>query len=104
MPTLDLTSPAVPRFDKTADREIRYVTYTGPASYATGGDSFTAADVGLGRIDRVIGAHASNGTVLLALFYDYTNSKMKWFVSALTESTATTDLSAYSIRLVVIGR
>ena len=104
MATLDLTAPAVPKFDKTYDREIRYVTYTGPASYVTGGDALAPADVGFGRIDQVMGAWASNGSVLLPLLYDYTNSKMKWFAAALTEQAGAANLSTYTVRLMIIGR
>ena len=84
--------------------------YTGPASYATGGDSFTPAEVKLGQIDVLLFELASNGTLGLPVLYDYANGLVKWFTTlgaglgGVVEMTAGTDLSAYTARFEAIGR
>lgn len=77
--------------------------YTGPASYVTGGDPFTAADVKLGAIHFMDIENASNGTVVLVVRYDYVNNKMDWFDLAGVEIANATDLSAYSARFEAVG-
>lgn len=101
MATLDTTT--VPKHDASNTRIRKFVTYTGPTSYATGGDSLTAADLGLGRIHMFNADLATNGTVVLLLRYDYTNSKVKWFDLAGNETANGTNVSAYSARVEVIG-
>lgn len=102
MPTL---AHIVRTYDHSSTRHRRTWLYTGPVSYVTGGDALTASDVKLGEIEAVVGGEvASNGSVILLLFYDHTNQKMKWFDLAGAEVAGATDLSAYSSRLTVEGR
>lgn len=102
MATLDRTT--VPMHDASKDRLRKFPIYTGPTSYATGGDSLTAAECQLGKIHFVSPEFATNGTAILCLRYDYTNAKMKWFDFAGNEIAAATNLSTYSARLEVIGQ
>ncbi len=77
--------------------------YTGPASYATGGESISAAALKLGQVHVVLFEAASNGTVIILLRYDYTNSKVKAFDMAGAEIANATDLSTYTARFEAIG-
>lgn len=85
----------------------RYVdTYTGPASYVTGGDSFVAGDANLGRILKWGATLARNagGTIYL-LWYDATNAKVLWFVPSTGAQVANaTDLSGFTAVIEVIGK
>jgi hypothetical protein len=77
--------------------------YTGPASYATGGESILAGALKLGQVHLVLFEPASNGTVIILLKYDYTNSKVKAFDMAGAEIANATDLSTYTARFEAIG-
>lgn len=77
--------------------------YTGPASYATGGESITAATFKLGQVHVVLFNPATNGSVIVLLAYDYTNNKVKAFDMAGVEIANATDLSAYTARFEAIG-
>ena len=83
------------------------IRYVGPASYATNGDSFTAQESGIGVIEQVIFGVAVNaaGAAPRLLVYDYTNSKVRWFVpNTGDEVAAATDLSGYTVRTQVLGK
>ena len=77
--------------------------YTGPASYATGGESITASQLKLGELQIVLFTLATNGTVVIVLAYDHTNAKVKAFDMAGAEIANGTDLSAYTARFEAIG-
>lgn len=104
MPTIDLTV-ARPR-DVAGVRRRTIGQYTGPASYATGGDPFVAGDAGLGEIEKMIFAIARNvaGTAIRFVTYDHTNGKAMWFTDSSTEVAATTDLSTFRVRFEAVGR
>jgi hypothetical protein len=102
MPTIDRTIGA---FHDSSHARIRKIgAYTGPASYVVGGDPFTAADVGMGRIELLVLEPASNGTDLRIARYDYTAGTVKWFDLAGAELAGATVLSAYSARFEAIGK
>lgn len=103
MPTLNKTT--IRYQDNAGVRRRRVVIYTGPASYATGGDAFTASDVSLGQLEFAPNAIAHSGTATRLLAYDYTNAKYLWYVpNTGAEVAATTDLSAFTVRLEVAGK
>ena len=79
--------------------------YTGPASYATGGDAFLAADVKLGQIDVVVFEHAINAalTTIYFLRWSKTANKVLWFSASGTEVANATDLSGFTGRFEAIG-
>ena len=85
----------------------RYVdTYTGPSSYATGGDPIVAGDVGLGRIFACHVGLAVNaaGTIYL-LRYFIASAVMKWYVpSTGVEVANATNLSGFSAHLEFVGK
>ena len=85
----------------TCKRQV--ATYTGPASYATGGDAITPNDFRLGTIDAILGLSISNGTAVLHGWYNVATQTIMWFVAAGTEVTNATDLSTYTGRIEVVG-
>lgn len=101
MPTIDRTT--FTSADASNAKLRRLGIYTGPASYATGGDPCTPADLGLGKIHVFLIEPPTNGTVIVHAVYDYTNETVKWFDEAGAEIAAATDLSGYTARFEVIG-
>lgn len=101
-PSVDFTSFRAEDASSTK-RRISGI-YTGPASYATGGDSFLPADVKLGQIDLLRLGNPTNGSVVVVVEYDYTNQKVKWYDMAGAEIANATALSAYTTRFEAIGR
>ena len=91
-------------FDRSGANERRVVPYTGPASYATGGDGFTPEEVALGKILAILGLTISNGTAVLWGFWNSSTKKILWYSATATEVTNATDLSAYTGRFEVIGK
>lgn len=88
----------------------RLVEVTFDNSYPTGGESFTADNVGLAEILYVGVSVKTAGYVVV---YDYANSKLKVFgvqqdadaavTDPLDEEDDTADLSALVVRLFVLG-
>lgn len=103
MPTLDRT---VARDKDTAgNRNRRIVQYNGPASYATGGDPFVAADVALGVIEFMPPVLITDGTTFRVGIYNYTTQKLQFFVpNTNVEVAAAVNLSTFSARIEVIGK
>lgn len=96
------------------NKKVRTRDITFDSSYATGGESLTASDVGLRSVVAVAtdgGAKNSAGTSLVPVRYDYTNAKLQAYrydgASAgkafLEEVTAAVDLSAFTVRAVFTG-
>jgi len=93
----------------TENRVVRFATYTGPASYVTGGDAITAADFKLSRLDHLILSAASesgyvwawdpSASKIKALFADYSTSTD----AALIEVATNADLDAEVIDVIAIG-
>lgn len=87
--------------------KVRFVTVAFDSSYPTGGESLTAANLGLAGIVHVQ-AGSAGGYVFE---YDHTNKKLKAFMGdnnnaadgPLIEVADTTDLSAVTCRAVVYG-
>jgi hypothetical protein len=81
------------------------------ASYPTGGESLTPADLGLAQIDILLVSVVSEGVHAGAVVqYDYTAKKLKVFVEeavaaggVLLEIANATDLSALKVRVLAIG-
>lgn len=80
-------------------------TYTGPASYVTGGDSLVPGDLKLGVIDAIFFTVARSGTTIRLLVYDKTNEKVLWFVpNTGAEVAAATDLSGFTADMLALGK
>jgi hypothetical protein len=91
--------------------KVRDITFD--SSYPTTGESLTAADVGLTKIDFVEtqGAKNSAGTAQVPVVYDYTNSKLQIYrydgasvgKANLEEAAAAFDASAFTARVRFVG-
>lgn len=101
---MTINRDAFPIFDKADATERRILTYTGPSSYATGGDSLTPESISLSKIGAVVGAVISNGTNVYWGFYNKTTQKLLWYSATATEIANGTDLSGFSGAFEVIGR
>jgi len=101
------------------NRMVALVDHKGPASYAsivtgtppTGGDSLTAAECGLKYISAVLGALSDDGqyavdaTMTVGAEGEVTKVILGWAVfNTGAQVTAATNLSARTVRLLVIGR
>lgn len=99
------------------NKRIKFRKVTFDSSYATGGESLAAADVGLKRIVHVSGAVARNtegagdGTRAVFVRWDKTNQKLVayWYDPAQAAAETfrqvanTTDLSTYAVELELVG-
>lgn len=90
--------------DRSGSNERRIVAYTGPSSYATGGDGLTPEEVKLGYIGAVNGLVISNGTNIYWGYYNKTTKKILWYSATATEIPALTDLSGFTGNFEVIGK
>lgn len=102
MPTLNYD--AVRTRDLAGIRERRVFPYTGPASYATGGESISASDVLLGTIELLPDFHITDGTTVRTMVYNYTTGKLVAFVPNTNVQVANgVNLSTFTGRFEVIG-
>lgn len=92
---------------------MRIVEWSGPASYLAGGEALNAVP-GIGAIEAVLpcGAARNATTGAVVLRYDHTTGKMQAFWgdndngadAALIEVVDTTNLSAFTTRLLILGK
>lgn len=90
--------------DRSATYERRIFKYTGPAAYATGGDSLTPESIGLGMIASLHGLTIWNGTTVYWGVWDATNKKVLWYSATGTQVPNGTDLSGFSGFIEAIGK
>jgi arginine/ornithine N-succinyltransferase beta subunit len=102
---MTLTETNFPARDRLNDRLVREVQYTGPASYATGGESVNAAaDLGMGEVYGVYGV-ISDGTGVRVPWLNYTTQKILWFIPNTGVQVANAvDLSTFSGTLLFHGK
>lgn len=91
-------------YDGSKTNERRVFTYTGPASYVTGGDSITAEELSLGSLVGILNLVISNGTNVLWGVYNATTKKILWYSATATEATNASSLAAYTGIFEAIGR
>lgn len=91
--------------DSAGIRRRRIGTYTGPASYVTGGDSLTPAELNLGTVEFLDFENAVSATPAARLLvYDHTNQKVIWIVPNTGAEVANgVDLSGFSARFEAAG-
>ena len=93
--------------DKLMNCLARRATYTGPASYTTGGEVINnLTDFGWGRTHTLIGV-AKNAalTAYRLLVFDLATQAVIWAVPDTgAEVAATTDLSGFTAEIFVTGR
>jgi hypothetical protein len=93
-----------PYFDHSGSFTRRVERWTGPTSYATGGESAPPSIFGLGQIIHGIQGIASNGTDTRLVWWNPTTNSLQWFVPNTNAEVANgTNLSAYSIQFEVVG-
>lgn len=93
-----------PARDRLNDRLVREVIATGPASYTTGGDPIDADDLGMSEIFGVYGT-LTDGTTVLALIWDYTNQKLRmWVTSSDAQVANGVNLSGFTGTLLLTGK
>lgn len=92
--------------DRMNSRMTRHLTLTGPASYATGGETVNPTnDFGLSDIHRIDGIVRNAAGLILLLVYDRVNTKLWYYVPNTGAEVANgTDLSGYTGEIVAYGR
>jgi hypothetical protein len=95
---------AWPMRDLTAQAKIASGQGAGPASYETGGEAVTLADLGLSEVWWFSPIVAYNGTVVLIARYDPTTNKLIWFDLTGAEVSALEDLSLYTYEFFATGK
>src|SRR3990172_5879631 len=76
--------------------------FTGPTSYATGGDPLTAAELGLGRVELLLCEPFTNGSVIILACYEVAAGTLKFYDMAGVEQANGTNLSTYDARFEAI--
>jgi hypothetical protein len=103
--TLDKTIGA---FHDSSQARIRKIGgYAGPASYVTGGDPITAADLGMARIEVMFFTPATNGTAYYTPVWMPSGGggAIRWLTGTTgVEAPALTNLSTYLARFEAIGK
>lgn len=103
--TIDKT---VGQFHDSSHAHIRKVGgYTGPASYVTGGDPVSPADLGMARVTLMLFTPASNGTLFVYPVWvgTATGGAVKWLVGTTgVEVAGGVNLSTYTARFEAIGK
>lgn len=101
--TVDIT--LFPEVDHLGAAQVREGQFTGPASYATGGDPVDIPnDLKMSEVWVFLATNPTNGTVIRHVAYDRATSKLKWFLNDGTEVAALTDLSTYTGQFFVTGK
>ena len=90
-------------FDHSQNYSRRIYGYTGPSSYATGGDSLTPEQCSLGFIAAAENLVISNGTNVYWGYFNPTTKKILWYSATATEIPNATDLSAFTGRFEIVG-
>jgi hypothetical protein len=99
-----ISRDAVQMQDKSGAKERRILAYTGPSSYATGGDTLPPQSVGLSKIEAIVGLVISDGTNVYWGYYNQTSQKILWYSATATEIANGTDLSTFTGRFEAIGK
>lgn len=92
------------------NKKVEIIEHFGPASYATGGETYTASQVGWGGFDRVSASISYSGTYQMRVLYGSTavgavaSVKIMWVVIATgAEVAAAVNLSTEITRLELLG-
>lgn len=106
MPTIDKT---IGQYHDSSSSRIRKIGgYTGPASYVSGGDPVTPANLGMSRIELMLFTPATNGTLYLTAVWVPAAAgagAVKWLVGTTgVEVAGAVNLSAYTARFEAIGK
>ena len=100
--TVDITI-APGQVESTCRRQI--AQYTGPSSYAAGGDPVVPAVVRMGKVFAVLGGLITNGTLVRLVTYNPTTGKLFITIPDTGAEVAPgQNLSGYSGRLEFVGQ
>jgi len=78
--------------------------WTGPTSYATGGETADPSVFGMGTLVHGIQGIASDGTSTRLVWWNPATNKLMWFVPNTNVEVANgTNLSTFSIQFEVVG-
>lgn len=90
--------------------DLRYsiVDYTGPASYTTGGEVLTVAELGMNQVVLFVQAQHADATAADLRLYSYVPATRALMIftdiDTITQAVNASDQSAVSVRLFVLGR
>lgn len=91
-------------FDSSSGHLLRVARWTGPASYATGGEDVSPAIFGLGKIVAIVGMQITDGTTMRLGVWNIATQKLQFIVpNTNAEVAAAVNLSAFSGAIVVFG-
>lgn len=91
-------------FDASGSFLRRVERWTGPSSYATGGETCSASTFGLGTLIKGPNGIAFDGTNVRLVVWQPSTNKLLWFVPNTGAEVANgVDLSAYSLQFEVVG-
>lgn len=90
-------------FDKSDNKQRRILPYTGPSSYATGGDTLNPETISLKVIEALLGLTISNGTTVYWGYWNTSTKKILWYSATATEVPNATNLSGFTGRFEAIG-
>lgn len=102
MPAFTFAATRVQDMGATTRRPL--VAYTGPASYATGGDTAVKTAAGLGKILAVLGLLISDGTLTYVGWYNPTTDAILWFDMVGAQVANAVDLSTFTGTFEIIGQ
>lgn len=101
--TIEIPDGVPGDLSSTCRRQV--CTYTGPASYVTGGDEISAEDVRMGKLFAFLGGVLTNGTTPLIAGWVPATSTLQLFVASTGVEVANgVDLSGYSGTFEAIGQ
>lgn len=91
-------------FDTTGAELLRVGRWTGPASYATGGEDVSPSVFGLGYVNAVVAAVITDGTSFRIGAWNITTGKLQWMVpNTNVEVANAVNLSTFTGAIVVFG-
>lgn len=90
------------------NKNVTVIDHLGPASYATGGETLTAAQFGYGGIEVIVGSMDASSTYFVEAIHPGVGGapatiKLQWFTMNGTEVSNATNLSTKSVRLIIVG-
>ena len=114
MMALTITRPVAGSDARWANKRMIVRELEFDSSYPTGGESLTAADVGLKVIEQFLphgpasNSDGTGGTLAVEVRYDHSTSKVQAFESGadgavLPEKGSTESLADYLVRVTIIG-
>lgn len=90
--------------DSTSSQMLRTMRWTGPASYATGGEDVSPSVFGVGYVNAILAAVITDGATTRVGAWNAATGKLLWFVPNTNAEVANaTNLSTFTGALVVFG-